>query len=391
MKRIALLGSALLVSAAVLSIQLVTAGGTGARSGRVALAQTHAAPVGATVRGRVLSGLGKSPAKLELAASAPLAGSLVPVAVPSADGVYVAYNTWRWKRVVDWYQSLSSQGIQTGDALGTPVLHVRSLGRGKDVALEPGTFSAAWRKDGALAYVRGEQPDYRANTPFLRQVVVRGAPDAAPAVWSSSAAEYHVLGWAGRALIVAQQFEGESISLLVFDGPGSARPLAQNASLIAISPDGSSALVDESPAETEAPALRLVSVADATELARAPFSTIVDPATSTPVMWVSGPGDWLGDRVVASTSTGLVVLRAAGGRLSIEQVLHVDSATRPNGRLWEPRFADDGRTIVTWTDLPGAQAAQIVCDRFALTCTQGAAVPSADAPRPVYDESGGNQ
>src|SRR5438477_235623 len=80
---------------------------------------------------------------------------------------------------------------------------------------------------------------------------------AAPAVWSSSAAEYHVLGWAGRALIVAQQFEGESISLLAFDGPGSARPLAQNASLVAISPDGSAALVDESPAETDAPALRL--------------------------------------------------------------------------------------------------------------------------------------
>ena len=279
MKRIALLGSALLVSAAVLSIHLVTAGGTGARSGRVAVAQTRAAPVGATVRGRVLSGLGKSPAKLELAASAPLAGSLVPVAVPSPDGVYVAYNTWRWKRDVDWYQSLSSQGIQTGDALGTPVLHVRSLGRGKDVALEPGTFSAAWRKDGALAYVRGEQPDYRANTPFLRQVVVRSAPDTAPAVWSSSPAEYHVLGWAGQALIVAQQFEGESISLLVFDGPGSARPLAQNASLVAISPDGSSALVDESPADTDAPALRLVSVADATELARAPFSTIVDSAS----------------------------------------------------------------------------------------------------------------
>jgi len=45
MKRITLLGSALLVSAAVLSIQLVTAGGTGARSGRVAVAQTGAASI----------------------------------------------------------------------------------------------------------------------------------------------------------------------------------------------------------------------------------------------------------------------------------------------------------------------------------------------------------
>jgi hypothetical protein len=391
MKRLVLPGSALLVAATVLSIHLVTATGTSPRSGRVAVTHTRATPTGAIVGGRVVSGLGNGPAKLEVAATAPLAGSLVPVAVPSPDGAYLAYNTWHWTRSIDWYQSLSSQGIRTGDRLGTPVLRLRSRGGGKDVALEPGTFSAAWRQDGALAYVKGEQPDYRANTPFLRNVVVRSSPDAAPTVWSSSAGEYHVLGWAGRHLIVAQQFEGEAISLVAFDGQGSARPLAQNASLVAISPDGSSALVDEGPADTAAPALRLVSVADATELARVPFSTIVDPTTSTPVAWVTGPGDWFGDRVVASTSTGVVVLHIAGNRISVEQVLHVDSATRPNGRLWEPRFADDGRTIITWTDLPESKAAQIVCDRFALTCTQGPAVPAADAPRPVYDESGGNR
>ena len=81
----------------------------------------------------------------------------------------------------------------------------------------------------------------------------------------------------------------------------------------------------------------------------------------------------------------------AGGRAVAEQVIHVDAATRPNGRLWEPRFGDEtGRTIVTWADVAsgGQQSAQIVCDRFALMCTEGASVPSVDAPRPAYDLGG---
>src|SRR5207244_5803959 len=104
---------------------------------------------------------------------------------------------------------------------------------------------------------------------------------------------------------------------------------------------------------------------------------------------------WLGDRVVMPSSSGLLVLRASPSSLSVEQVIHVDSATQPNGRLWEPRFADQSsRTIVTWSDLSGTEAghsAQLVCDRFALTCTQGSAVPFAQAPRAVFDASGGDQ
>ena len=94
-------------------------------------------------------------------------------------------------------------------------------------------------------------------------------------------------------------------------------------------------------------------------------------------------------------SSGLLVLRSSASALAVDQLIHVDSATEPNGRLWEPRFSDpSARTIVTWSDLAGTQSghsAQLVCDRFALTCTRGAAVPFSQAPRAVFDESGGDQ
>ena len=80
-----------------------------------------------------------------------------------------------------------------------------------------------------------------------------------------------------------------------------------------------------------------------------------------------------------------------------EQVLHLESATKPNGVLYEPRFTDDStRTIVAWSDVPGteiqgqSQSVQFVCDRYALRCSRGTPVPSTEAPRPVYDQSGGD-
>jgi hypothetical protein len=393
MRRFVPLGLSLLVATAGLSVHLVTAGGSSPRSGRVSVSHGRGAPRGALVRGRTFTGLAARATELPAAASAPLVGSKGPVAVPSRNGERLAYNTWRWTRRIDWHQSLAAQGIMTGDELGTPMLRIRRLDTGGEFALEAGSFSAAWRWDGALAYVRGAEAAYRANTPYLRSVLVRGSVSAAPTVWSLSPQRYLVLGWAGRRLVVEAQREGGGTDLLVFDGPGRLRPLAAGADLLAIAPDGSAALVADDPALSAAPAVRLVDVTDGAERARVPLSAVVDPVTSASLTWVDGPGDWAGEHIVVSSSSGLVVLRVRGGLLSVEQVLHVDSATRPNGTLWEPRFGDESaRTIITWTDVSnghGPQSAQLVCDRFARTCTEGSPVPSTAAPRPVYDESGG--
>ncbi len=392
MKRAVPLGVALALAAAALSIHLVTAGGMSAKSGRVAVTHIRAALGGRVVRGKLVTGLGRR-ITLDVPASAPLLGSLGAVAVPSRNGAELAYNTWRWTKQIDWQQSLGDQGIQTGDALGTPTLHVRDIKTGGDTALEPGTFSAAWRSDAALAYVRGVTPDYLANTPYLRDVVVRAPVGAQPTVWSATPGRYIVVGWAKRSLIVAEQSSG-STDLLAFAGPGESRPLAMNADFVAVSPNGKTVLVAESYADSNVPALREISASDGTEVARLPLSQIADPVTGAATTWIDGPGHWLGDRVVMPSSSGLLVVRTPGSSLAVEQVLHVDSATQPNGRLWEPRFADaSGRTIVTWSDLSGAEAghsAQLVCDRFALTCNRGAAVPFSEAPRAVFDESGGD-
>jgi hypothetical protein len=395
MKRIVLLGSTLLALAIALSIQLVTARGTAARSGRATVRQTAALPHGRLVRGRFLSGFGKSELALPFAASAPLVANLGPVAAPSRDRRFLAYNTWHWAKPIDWQRSLEEQGVATGDPLGRPQLHVLDLRDGTDLALDPGSFSVAWRRDGAIAYARGNPPDYRANTPFATDVVVRLRADAAPGVWSEGPGWYLVEGWAGRRLIVRTESAGGGGGLLVFDRPGSERPLADDAELIAISPSGADVLVAQGSADAAAPAVRLVSVGDGAERARLELRAILDPVTGTPVSDVVGLGSWQGDRIVAATSSGLVVFRASGGELSVEQVLHVASASRPGGGFYEPRFAgDDEHTIVTWADLPatgGRESAQFVCDRYALTCDEGAAVSSGRAPRPVYDPSGGDQ
>src|SRR5947207_15269449 len=146
-----------------LSIHLVTAGGTAARSGHVAVRQTSAPPRGRLVRARSLIGFARRSIALPLPASAPLVGNLGPVAAPSRDRRYVAYNTWRWTRPIDWQRSLEEQGISSGDPIGRPQLRIRDVRHARDDAFEPGSFSAAWRADGAIAYVRGTTPDYRAN------------------------------------------------------------------------------------------------------------------------------------------------------------------------------------------------------------------------------------
>jgi hypothetical protein len=394
MKRIVLPGLALLAVAIALSIHLVTAGGTAARSGRVLVRHTTARPLGRIVLGRRLSGFGR-PITLTAAGSAPLVGNLGPVAAPSRDRRYVAYNTWQWAKPIDWQRSLNDQGIATGDRLGRPQLHLLSLRDGTETAFEPGSFSVAWRPDGTIAYARGNFPDYRANTPFAADVVVRSSIAAAAVVWSRTPEPYLVEGWAGRRLVVRAAADGGRGSLVSFDGPGSERPLADDADLIAISPSGADILVAESAAENAAPAVRLISVADGAEKARLDLTQVVDPVTHAPVTDVVGLGSWQGDRAVAATSSGLVVFRLAGSDVSVEQVLHVDAATRPGGGFYEPRFGDsDEHTIVAWADLPAAgspESAQFTCDRYALTCSESEAVPSTRAPRPVYDPSGGER
>jgi hypothetical protein len=192
---------------------------------------------------------------------------------------------------------------------------------------------------------------------------------------------------------VQREVAGASPDLLAFDGPGSWRTLASSVLFLAISPDGSEALVAETAADDPHPRIRLLRVADGAEVASMLISDAEDPATHEPLLSVYGPADWEGSRAVMPSETGLLVLRVDGG-LRVDQVLHIDAATKPDGTLFEPRFAGD-RTITAWAGLPetrpNVQAVQYACDRFALSCTRSAAVAPTAAARPVYDLSGGAQ
>jgi hypothetical protein len=212
--------------------------------------------------------------------------------------------------------------------------------------------------------------------------------------WTSDADRYTVLAWAGSTLVVQRDAAGAAPDILALDAPGQVRPLASESSFLGVSPDGTQALIAESPAATPTPRVLLVRIADGTTVASIYVADAKDPVSGEPSTWILGPASWTGDHVAAASSTGLVVLSTSGG-LRVDQVLHLDAATKPNAVLFEPRFVDaDARTITAWGGIPGTQPVQIAqyaCDRFALTCTRGPALAADDPPRPVYDLSGGTR
>jgi hypothetical protein len=373
------------------------------QSGKAPLVRADVAPPGLFVAGDRLDGKrssnpalrGRDARTLVAPALAPLGGE-GPVASTSPDGATVAYDTWHWTKDVDWFRSLELQGVRSGDVLGAPAIHLLSLSTGADRRLEPGSSSIAWRADGALAYTRGTSPNYRWNEPYLRDVVVSADAGKHAVTWSESPDLYRVLAWAGPALLVQRNEAGATPELDVFEGPGQARVLARDADLIAVSPDGGSALVAESRASTASPRIRLVRVADGSELAALAFDDIPDPVSGTSLSWVRGPGDWVGTSVVVPSETGLVVLSVGAGSITVSQVIHLDAATRPDGTFYEPRFTDDSlRSVVAWSDVSTPlgkpwTSAQILCDRVSLTCEQADPVAATRQPRPVYTRSGGH-
>jgi DNA-binding beta-propeller fold protein YncE len=314
--------------------------------------------------------------------SGALTGPLSPVAVRSADGKLVAYNTWRQLRTIDRDRSFSKQGIGEGDALGTPSLRVHD-DAGHDSLLSRGAYSAAWRRDGAIAFVQGDDPDFRAGRTYTGQIVVRRGIRDRDVPWTTEAAHYVVYAWAGDRLLFYRVGLGEKLELRVADGPGKTRPLADG-SAIALNPDGTRVAV----VSQDATNVRVLDVATGREL------SWLDVTTTTPALtWVAYSGSWVGDHVVAPASAGLVVFHVGSDSLELEQVLSLDRAQFPVG-VQEPRFVDNaGNAIAALADIPPAgggtgESFFLQCDRIARSCERGAVAPASDWLRPVADEGG---
>src|SRR5918999_592027 len=95
---------------------------------------------------------GRRPSKLAGSVGA-YVGSQHPLVVPSADGRTLVYHTW--VRELD----------RRRGALKSATNFLRSFDAetGRDELLERGAAAAAWRRDGALAYLRPTVPEFRNN------------------------------------------------------------------------------------------------------------------------------------------------------------------------------------------------------------------------------------
>ena len=135
--------------------------------------------------GRTLLGLpGHESVTLAAAPLTPLAGWLTPVAVPSSDGRYVAYNTWRELREDDPALSWQDQGISPGDPLARPSIRLHDLESGTDRKYVDGAFSLAWRDDGAIAYFKGADRDYHAGVRYVGDIFVRDTVQGSAKRWT---------------------------------------------------------------------------------------------------------------------------------------------------------------------------------------------------------------
>jgi len=234
------------------------------------------------------------------------------LATPGPGGDRVYYNSWRSGDELP----VAEQGPM---ADGRPSVRVKDLTDGSDTVVADGARTVAVDRHGRIAFGRGVHPNDDITYRYPSDVLVQDSPDAEPHVWSSEPGEYLVSAWAGDRVLAARwDRPNQMTDIVVLDGPGRQRTLARHAVLLALSPDGTTALVDrdEGPdGQSGRWRLELVDVATGTartvDLGRNEVSmAAVDDRPLT-------VGSWVGDTVVVTTLvlTGVrnLVFRVDGG------------------------------------------------------------------------------
>jgi hypothetical protein len=368
--------------AAAVGVGVFGAHGAVPRTGPLSVRAGLKKPPGAVVRGSTMVDAKGQRSELGASVSGAMMGPLSPVAVSWGDGPLVAYNTWQELKPVDPDQSFSAQGIAAADPLGVPSLRIHD-GQGNDFVLARGAYSAAWRHDGAIAFVEGVDPVFRAGRTYTGRVVVRGGVHGRDVAWASDPAHYVVYAWAGERLLFYRIGLGEKTELLVADAPGQIRTLAEG-SAIAVSPDAERVAV----LSEDATSVRILDVATGRE------QSWIDVTTATPPLrWVAYSGSWVGDQIVAPASAGLAVFHVGPDELTLQQVPSLDHGEFPAG-VQEPRFVDEaGNEIAASADVPpangnsGGVSFLLQCDRAARTCERSEPAPAKDWLRTVDDSA----
>jgi hypothetical protein len=306
---------------------------------------------------------------------AAITGSLAPVAVDSTDGDTVVYSSWH--QLSNPQRGVAGQGLKVGQPVGIPSLRVYEDATGKDRLIETGAYSAALSRAGRLAFVRGDTNTVRQNVDFTGAIVVGKVDGKSFEPWTTETGRYFAYAWAGSTLLVYKALpESEAVDLYAFTGAGQSRLLAPEAFVIAISPDASRVLVTVGRRMVE-----VVRVADgAIESSMAldgPGAAAYDSTTTPHALMYAG--SWYGDRVVANSDAGLVVLNVRDG-LRIESVIKTPGLATG---ITEPTLVDDSH-VIGWANLgslpeAGSMAedsydnALVQCELSAQSCQVGAA------------------
>jgi hypothetical protein len=293
-----------------------------------------------------------------------LMGSLAPKVVLAPDGRSIAYSTWKDLVELDSQKSFSDQGIQTGDALGLPSIHILTDGihripGERDLEI-PGAYSFAWRDDGAIAYLQGRVPEYRANVVYEGDIMVAPALWDEPAVWSTYPAQYVVYGWAQDHLIAYEMQEGGYLKVLALDGVGQVRVLVDNATIMAVNPDGTQVMVSDQ----DLPVVRVIDVSSGEEIQSLDLSGALTAADDAPVppggpgssrtsgslVTVGGTGSWQGDVVAVPGGPGILTFRVAPRSISLDSTVTLPLADFPFGVREALQLA--GGEVLAWGALP---------------------------------------
>ncbi|MFV0295245.1 MAG: YncE family protein [Hyphomicrobiaceae bacterium] len=315
---------------------------------------------------------------LEERALGGLMGWLSPVAIRSQDGQSIFYNAWTELRQVNPYQSYSEQGLHMGDPVAIPSIRSVDLDSGDESIVAQGAFSLAENQDGRLAFFKGSEDQFKLDKPYVGNIVVQSPSGQEQEIWTSSAASYIVVGWAGSTLLAYEKFEGEALSVIALDGPSDARVLRPMSSIVAISPDGTRVLLTNPPAHT----VELVDVATGASLDVLNVSEDTPDSIRNP-SYVGYAGDWQGDTVAAglSNSNGLgssiILFRIDGNTISVVDVVDPDM---PKGTLgmYEPRL--NGNELYSWAavnDMSSNREVQryfkVSCNLVSRTCSKSSA------------------
>jgi hypothetical protein len=282
-----------------------------------------------------------------------------------------------------------------------PMLYVHDTIARREKLLARGAMSAAWSRDGRIAYFKAEYDDYQQRPAgYIGQVVVQTLKGK-PTVWTRRAARYEVLAWARGELIVKVD---ECLDVKCSFGPGAVayalersgklRPLHLEM-VTALSPDGRYALGTVPVGHDEfSPLLRLVRV-DTGKIIMTinptrSFQRAIPGLVKPEVMpLLPGYASWRGSEIACEFASGsrswLAIFRLRSHRLELESIIRVPAGVVPKRKYGSyfgvPFLMGPGNAqIVVTVDVVGPEEregvrAVLVCSRAGGNCAVGELFP----------------